>query len=66
MIYLQIYLLGVLIALFFIYSDFIAFCKKNNVDYRYALNDKKILFNIILSSLGSWIIVLFYIFHKNE
>lgn len=66
MIFLQIYLLGVIIALFFIHSEFIEFCKKNNIDYRYALNDNKILFNILLDSLGSWVVILLYAFNKNE
>lgn len=60
MIFLQIYLLGFIVALFYVSSEFIEFCKKNNIDYRLAFKDNAIIFNIILDSLGSWFTILFY------
>lgn len=66
MLFFHIYLLGFIIALFYVSSEFIEFCKKNKIDYRYMFNNDKILFNIILDSLGSWITIIVYYINRNK
>ena len=56
----KIYLLGVVVALFYVTFEFKKFCEINNLDFQSACNNPSILFNIFIDSLGSWLTILFY------
>ena len=58
-IYWQIYLLGFVVALFYLTYQFIEYCVKRGIDYRVDLRNFQVLGLIVLDSLGSWLTVLF-------
>jgi len=65
-IFIQIYLIGFAVALFYVTYEFKKFCLKNNLDFQSAINNQLILLNIVLDSLGSWLTVLFYYIGRNK
>lgn len=58
-IYWEIYLLGFAVALFYLTYQFIEYCVKRRIDYRGEIKNPKVLWVIVLDSLGSWLTVLF-------
>ena len=57
-IYIEIYLIGFAVALFYISYQFIEWCIKNKIDYAANLHNPSILGLIIFEALGSWLTVL--------
>ena len=61
----KIYVLGFIVALFYISFQFIEYCVKNRMDYTAAFSDYNILSMIILESLGSWLTVIVCFLTRN-
>ena len=65
-IFWEIYLIGVIVALFYITYEFKKFCDDNNLDFSSTINDIDCIFWMIFDSLGSWITVFIYYFGKGR